>query len=169
VTTEEIELHGEIATVRQLHHSTLFTRVTQRRAELSRELEQQFAAMINERPSAKLETRAFHIAEHEVRQMAAVLGMDADQIALKLRDWLFTLEIIDAPTIPDLHWREVHGRHPAWRDFARIDVHYASVATSETDVERILGEQQELQGAHGVNYGTDTLHARLVLRYEGHT
>jgi hypothetical protein len=101
--------------------------------------------------------------------MARALGMDADQITVKLPDWLFTLEILDAPTIPDLHSREVHAKHPDWRDFARIGVCYASIATSEADIERILGEQQELQGAHGVNYGTNTLHAQLVLRHEGHT
>jgi hypothetical protein len=50
-----------------------------------------------------LDTGAFHIAEHEVRQMATAVGMDADLIAVKLRNWLFTLEIPDAPTIPDLH------------------------------------------------------------------
>jgi hypothetical protein len=49
-----------------------------------------------------------------------------------------------------------------------IDVRYAPVATSEADVEKILGEQPELQGAYGVNYGADTLHAQLVLRHEGH-
>jgi hypothetical protein len=51
-----------------------------------------------------LDTGAFHITEHEVRHMAAALGMDADQIAVKLRDWLFTLEIPDVLTIPILHW-----------------------------------------------------------------
>jgi hypothetical protein len=35
--------------------------------------------------------------------MATALEMDADQIAVKPRDWLFTLEIPDAPTIPGLH------------------------------------------------------------------
>jgi hypothetical protein len=152
---EEIKLHGEpvseIAPVRQLHPSTPFTRVAQRRAEFSRELEQQFAATINERLSARLDTGAFHTDEHEVRQMATATGMDANQIPVKLCDWLFTLEIPYALTIPDLLWREVQAGHTYWRDFARIGVHYASVATSETDVERILGEQQELQGAPDVN------------------
>jgi hypothetical protein len=115
-----------------------------------------------------LDTGAFHIAKGEIRQMATTLGMDADQIVVKLRDWLFTLEIPDASTIRDLHWREVHARHPDWRDFARIGMHYASVTTSEADVERILGVQPELQGVHGANCETATLHARLVLRHEGH-
>jgi hypothetical protein len=116
---EEIELPGEplseIAPVRQPHPSTALTRVAQQRTEFSRELEQYFAATINERLSARLDTGAFHIAEHEARQMATALGMDADQITVKLPDWLFTIEIPDASTIPDLHWREVHARHPDWR------------------------------------------------------
>jgi hypothetical protein len=72
--------------------------------------------------------------------MKTALGMDVDQIAVKPRDWFLTLEIPDAPTIPNLHSREVHARHPDRRDFARISMHYALVATSEADVERILGE-----------------------------
>jgi hypothetical protein len=134
----------------------------------SQELENQFAATINERFSARLDMGAFHIAKHEGRQMAMTLGMDADQITVKFRDWLFILEIPDAPTVPDLHSREVRARHPDLRDFVGIGVRYVSAVTSEADVERILGEQQELQGTHGVNYGTDTLHARLVLRHERH-
>jgi hypothetical protein len=66
-------------------------------------VEQQFAATINERRSARLDTGAFHIAEHEVRQMATALGMAADQIAVKPHDWGVTLEIPEAPTIPDFH------------------------------------------------------------------
>jgi hypothetical protein len=50
-----------------------------------------------------------------------------------------------------------------------IGMRYASVATSEADFDRILAEQQELQGAHRVNYGTNALHARLILRQERHT
>jgi hypothetical protein len=119
---------------RQPYPSTSLTRVAQQRAEFSRELEQQFAATINERPSVRLDTEAFHIAEHGVRQMATARRIDADQIAMTLRDWLFTLEISDASTIPDLHWRQVHARHPDWRDFARIGVRYVSVATNEANV-----------------------------------
>jgi hypothetical protein len=166
VTIKEIELPGEplgeIAPVRQPHPPTPLMRVAQQRVEFSRALEQQFAATINEQLLSRSDTGAFHIAEHEVRQMATALGMDADQIAVKFRARLFTLEIPDASTIPDLHWREVHAIHPDWRYFTRIGVGYASAATSEIDVERILGEQQELQGAYGINYGADTLHVRLV-------
>jgi hypothetical protein len=35
-----------------------------------------------------LDKGAFHIAEHEVRQMATALEIDADQISMKLCDWL---------------------------------------------------------------------------------
>jgi hypothetical protein len=90
VTIEEIEFHGEplskIAPVCQPHYSTPLTRVAQQRAEFSRELEQQFSATINGQLSARLDTGAFYIAKHEVRQMATALGMDADQIAMKLHD-----------------------------------------------------------------------------------
>jgi hypothetical protein len=145
------------------------TRVGQQRAEFAMALDQQWATTINERLCSRLDTGAFHIAQAQVRQMAGALGMDPDEASDKLGEWLFTLEIPDAPTIPDLHWREVHARHPKWKDLARIGIRYASMATSEATVERILGEQQEVQGAHGVNYGTETLHARLVLRHETHS
>jgi hypothetical protein len=39
---------------------------------------------------------------------------------------------------------------------------YTSMGTSEAEVERRLEEQQDSQG----RYGTETLHARLVLRHE---
>jgi hypothetical protein len=70
--------------VRQPRSSTPLTHVAQEIAKFSRDLEQQFAATINERLSARLDTEAFHIAEHEVQQMATALGMDAGQIAVKL-------------------------------------------------------------------------------------
>jgi hypothetical protein len=30
----------------------------------------------------------------------------------------------------------------------------------------VIGEQQQIQGPFGVNFGTETLHARLVLRHQ---
>jgi hypothetical protein len=57
---------------------------------------------------------------------------------------------------------------PEWREMARIGVTYASIETSEAFLDRLLGEQKEIQGHHGVNFGTETFQARLVLRYEMH-
>jgi hypothetical protein len=104
VTIDENELPGEplseIAPVLQPHPSTPLTRVAQQRAEFFRELEQQVAATVNERLSTRLDTGAFDIAKHEVRQMVTALGMDGDQIVVKLCDGLFTLEIPGVPPIP---------------------------------------------------------------------
>jgi hypothetical protein len=172
VVLEEIQLPHRSITDATIVHSDdppgPLTRVGQQRADFSKALEQQYAATVNERLSTRLDVGAFHTAQRQVREMASALGMEADNVANQLGEWLFTLEIPDAPTIPDLHWRDVHARHPKWRDLARIGIRYASIATSEAAVERILGEQQEVQGLHGVNYGTETLHARLVLRHAVH-
>jgi hypothetical protein len=40
------------------------------------------------------------------------------------------------------------------------------MGTSEAEVERLLREQKHVQGMHDKNYGTETLHARLVLRHD---
>jgi hypothetical protein len=52
-----------------------------------------------------------------------------------------------------------------WRN-VRIGLKYASIGTSEASVERLLSEQKAAQGPYGVNFGTETLHARLVARHE---
>jgi hypothetical protein len=83
-----------------------------------------------------------------------------------LREWLFTASIPDVPELPEPHGREVHARNPEWKDLARIGVRCANMGVSEPDVEKLIGEQQQIQGPHGVNFGTDTLHARLVLRHQ---
>jgi hypothetical protein len=42
---------------------------------------------------------------------------------------------------------------------------YASIGTSEAPAERLLSEQKDIQGPHGVNFGIEKLHARLVGRH----
>jgi hypothetical protein len=99
--------------------------------------------------------------------MASALDLNRDQIGEKLMRGLFTDEIPNAPITSDLHWRRIHAIDETWTGLARIGVRYASIATSEADVGRRLGEQKDVQGFHGVNFGSQTLHARLVSRYEG--
>jgi hypothetical protein len=99
--------------------------------------------------------------------MASPLDLKPDQIEEKLMRWLFTDEISNASTRSDLHWRRVHAIDETWTGLARIGVQYASMATSEADVERRLGEQKDVQGFHGVSSRTQNLHTRLVLKYEG--
>jgi hypothetical protein len=129
-------------------------------------LNKQLSMTLSERFLEPLDEGAFHIALRKVKEMATTLGMDPERIEKRFRKWLFTNQVPDAPTIANLHWREVHAIGEKWHDLARIGVRYASLATSEADVERLLGEREDVQGAHGVNFGTQTLDARLALRYE---
>jgi hypothetical protein len=39
------------------------------------------------------------------------------------------------------------------------------MGTSEAEVDRRLCEQKDLQGRHGVNFGTQVLHSHLAIRY----
>jgi hypothetical protein len=41
-----------------------------------------------------------------------------------------------------MHWREANAISEKWRDLARIGVRYASLATSEAAVERLLGGRE---------------------------
>jgi hypothetical protein len=50
----------------------------------------------------------------------------------------------------------------SWADLARRSMRYSLIAASEADVERIIGEHHEIQGNHGVKFGTETPDARLV-------
>jgi hypothetical protein len=149
----EIELQAQTAVGRQ-------------RESFERFLADQYHMSTNERLGTRLDAGALPIAIHEIRSIAAALEMDADSIERQLRDWIFTLKIAGAPTLPDRHWRNVHAQGPEWHDLARLGMRYVSMGTSEAEVERLLGEQQDIQGRHGTNYGTESLHARLVLRHE---
>jgi hypothetical protein len=141
------------------------TRVAQQRADFDQELTRQRALNLADRLNQSLEMGAFCMAIKRVKHMAEALGIDQNELEIRLREWLFTQSVPDIQGCPDQHWREVHAQSPAWRNLARIGVRYATIGTSEAEVERLIGEQQEIQGQHGVNFGTDTLHARLVVRH----
>jgi hypothetical protein len=113
-----------------------------------------------------LDAGAYQIAKREISAMASALGMAVDMLIKRFDEWLFTLNVPDAPTDPHCHWREVHSISPDWTELARISLRYASIGTNEASVERLIGEQKPIQGPHGVNYGTETPHAHLVLRHE---
>jgi hypothetical protein len=146
--------------------STRATVAAHQRREFQRVLAEQDTLIFNERLLIPLERGVLQVAITQVRSRASALDLNPDQIEEMLMRWLFPDEIPNAPTTSDLHWRRVHAINETWTGLARIGVRYASIATSEADAERRLGEQKDVQ-IHGVNFGTQTLHARLVLRYEG--
>jgi hypothetical protein len=142
------------------------TAVSQQRSDFDNALKKESEKTLDERLDENLTDGAYEIAKREIRGMAAALGMDGDSIVERFNEWLFTLDVCEVGWDPDRHWREVHLAQAKWADLARIGLRYASIGTSEASVERLLGEQKEVQGRHGVNFGTETLHARLVLRHE---
>jgi hypothetical protein len=144
--------------------------VAAQRENFQKNLDEQMDKTLNECRKLRLDRGAFHIALARIREMASTLGLSPDDIEHALRDWLFTNKLSDTPTISDLHWGEVHsitqsGR--AGQGIARIGFRDASLGTSDADVELLLGEREDVQGMHGVNFGTQTLDARLFLRYDG--
>jgi hypothetical protein len=145
------------------HHGTAASRYQALVAAL---LEEQALLTPVECVSQRLDAGAFQIACKQIQDQADSLSLpDARNIVSAFRAWLFARNVPDEPVNPDAHWRELHARGPAWTALARIGLRYASIATSEADVERVIGEQQQIQGPSGVNFGTETLHARLVLRH----
>jgi hypothetical protein len=129
-------------------------------------LEEQNLLTINERLSQRLDIGGLHTAIGNLRKMAEAMALDANQIEQRYRDWLFTLAMPDIPVDSDADWREVHSLGPEWHGLARLGLRCASMGTSEAEVERLLREQMQVQGVHGVNYGTETLHVRLGLRHD---
>lgn len=93
-------------------------------------LSKQLLITLSERFMEPLDEGAFHIALRQIKEMAITLGMDPERIEKRFRKWLFTNRVPDAPTIANLHWREVHAISEKWHDLARIGVRYASIATS---------------------------------------
>jgi hypothetical protein len=94
------------------------------------------------------------------------MELDSDQIEQQCPEWLFTSTVPDAPINPDEHWLEVHSLGQEWCGRARIGVRDASMGTSGSEMERLLREQKQIQAMHGVNYGTETMHARPVMRHD---
>jgi hypothetical protein len=126
--------------------------------------EEQNGMTASERLFQRLDVAVFQITKANIRTMSEAMELDSDQIEQRYREWLFILTVPNAPINPDEHWREVHSLGPEWCGLARIGVRCAWMGTSEAEVERLLPEQKQIQGMHGVNYGTETLHARLVIR-----
>jgi hypothetical protein len=142
------------------------TRVAQQRCDFDHALQIQFQLTPSERLAARLDDGAWNVAVSRVREVAADLEMVPERVGKKFRSWLFKGKVPDCPTEADLHWRTVHALGAVWEDLARIGVRYAAMATSEAEVERLLSVQKDVQGIHGVHFGTATLDARLFLRYE---
>jgi hypothetical protein len=140
--------------------------VAQQRAAFREALRCQQILSFGDRLGHGLDVGVFPVACEEIRKTSAALSMNAAHIEEKFPEWLFTDHVPQTSVNSDAHWREVHAMGADWRDLARIGVRYASIGTSEADVERLLREQKDIQGLHGVNYGTETLHARLCLRHE---
>jgi hypothetical protein len=46
---------------------------------------------------------------------------------------------------------------------AHVALHFIILGPSDAETERTLSVQRSLQGLHGTNYRTGTLHARLLL------
>jgi hypothetical protein len=111
---------------------------------------------LNGRLSTRLDAGTFHITLDETTEMPQSLGLDVMHIERSLRQLLFTLDVPDAPTNPELHEREVHARGPQWKDLARIGLRFASTATSEAEVERLLREQQDIHGLHAMGHHLET-------------
>jgi hypothetical protein len=132
-------------------------------------LDEQEALTPIERVSQRLDLGAFRTACQQIQVQANSFNLpNAENSLTAFTSWVFTRDVYDAPTNSNLHWREVHALGPPWIGLARIGLRFTSSGTSEADVERMIGEQQQIQGDFGVNYGTETLHARLVLRHQHH-
>jgi hypothetical protein len=107
----------------------------------------------------------YQIARAEIQSIVEALQLDSQAIESTLRRWLFTSEIPETPIDSDAHWREIHAMGPEWRDLARIGLRYASMTTSEAEVEHLLCEQKDLQGRHDVSFGTQVSHSLLAIRH----
>jgi hypothetical protein len=135
------------------------THAAQQRFDFERALSTEQTLTVNEQLSEATKRDAFTIALGRAKAIAATLDLDAEPVEMGLRVWLFTVSIPDVPELPDPRWREAHARNPEWKDLAWIGVRYARMGVSEVDVERLIGEQHQIQGPHGVNLGTEMLRA----------
>jgi hypothetical protein len=146
------------------HHSTP---AGQYQALVAARLAEQELLTPIDRISQRLDLGAFQTACRQIQAQANALNLpDVSEILNSFKSWLFTREVPDEPTNSDVHWREAHALGPPWTGLARIGLRYCSIGTSEADVERVIGEQRQIQGSFGGNFGTETLHARLVLRHQ---
>jgi hypothetical protein len=98
--------------------------------------------------------------------MASTAQMTPDETEAKFWDCPFTRDIHDSPIDANFHLRKVQSLNTPQADMVRVGVQYESFATSETEVERLLGERKDVQGMHAVNFKTQTLDSRLFLRDE---
>jgi hypothetical protein len=127
--------------------SQAHTAVAEQRHTFGRLIAEEYSKFTNEPLCTRLDAGALFIA---IREMATALEMDPDHIEQRLCDWIFTLAIPTDPTLPDQHWRNLHAHASGWQDLARIG-RYTSMGTSEAEMERLPGEQQDIQGRHGTN------------------
>jgi hypothetical protein len=102
----------------------------------------------------------------ETRQSESVIRQFRD-------DWLFgdpnRLPFRwETETDPNLIWRRAHLSEE-WMNFADLALRLISISTSEADCERSLSIQRDIVGAHGTQYKTPSLAARLRLHEPGRT
>jgi len=62
-----------------------------------------------------------------------------------------------------MYWPSVRAEGDPYHELATIAPTFISLHASGAEVERTLTLQENIQGIHGISYGTETRHARLVL------
>jgi hypothetical protein len=98
-----------------------------------------------------------------IRHQSACLGYEPEKVSGLFENWIFQ-EVQLSPSLnPDQYWRRFRGRPDKLAPLVHVGIHFSTLGCSEADVERLLSAQKHIQGVHGTNCRTDTLHARLVL------
>jgi hypothetical protein len=107
------------------------------------------------------------IAYRAIMDVAIPLQCKRD-VTKDFERWLFDADAPERPfpddsLNPNMYWRSMHAKGDQSHELSMIALRFISLAASEAEVERTLSLQKNIQGLHGTNYGTETLHARLVL------
>jgi hypothetical protein len=97
-----------------------------------------------------------------VARQARLAGYDPNEILDAFRRWWFEDSELSHEVDPDKHWKDVH-RCEGYEQVAHIVLRFITAGTSEAEVEKMFSVQKRIQGIHGTDYRTDTIHARLVL------
>jgi hypothetical protein len=106
--------------------------------------------------NSKFDDGSVPIAGAEVRKTATSLLMDADQVGDQLSIYLFTDFAPNSLMSSNEHSRDVLAHRSEW-----IGTKQATIAIRGLDDERLLGERRDLQGLHGVYFGSNILHDPL--------
>jgi hypothetical protein len=143
----------------------LQTPVSRQRKLFDRALHDERQKMLDIQLTDLMLPNLFQVALKEMRSKADQLQLNADEVEATFRSWMFDSKVPTVPLEAAENWREVHLWPQEWHGLSKIGLRYASIGTSEDPVERLLSEQEDVQGAHGVNFGTETLHSRLCTRH----